>query len=221
MSSLHSRRAATTLQRETIVDFYPVKSEFRSLKGTSGPSRPKRASRAHFGVSSGFGRTRTATTCALDSFSRSASYVDLARRPCYEMRERHCSPCKIAVCLGFIVKDVSCNSILMSLVCKNDLSYSFAAAGVFAGALAPLSVLVDGLLDKDGQRVEKLTNYIGDNDRRAYVARPTSCTAGHPAPVVVLLHQFYGLRPRACTSSHVEVSMYMTVIISALKFRRR
>jgi hypothetical protein len=70
-----------------------------------------------------------------------------------------------------------------------------AAAAV---AAVPLGVLVDAAVDSGGARVRRLTNTVAAQSTRAYVARPTNTSEPSP-PVVLLLHQFYGLQARVRT----------------------
>lgn len=71
-----------------------------------------------------------------------------------------------------------------------------AAAAAAAVAAVPLGVLVDAAAD-GGARVQALTNTTAAAGTRAYVARPPSVAGAEDCtPVVVLLHQFYGLTAR-------------------------
>eukprot|EP00959_Pyramimonas_sp_CCMP1952_P405326 8495453-Pyramimonas_sp.AAC.1 len=162
MTRLISTRLITTQRLEnsprsgvgTSKGVRAVRPDSRWLKGTN--FKQQYARRDDVWRSKKHGSSRTVTTCALDlsSIKRVPSVLPVVVdvRSHYE-GVKHLPP-----------------------LC------SVAATAACVGALAPLSVVVDGLLDKG--RVEDLTNYTTRDGTRAYVARPNSCTAANPSPVV-------------------------------------
>ena len=73
------------------------------------------------------------------------------------------------------------------------------AAGIVS---IPGSLLIDKFLQRGTERISKISNTIITDDMGevyAYIARPTPVNTNEPQvkyPVVVLIHQFFGLRPR-------------------------
>ena len=67
-----------------------------------------------------------------------------------------------------------------------------------AVASIPLSIPLDAGLQNGYERIKSIANTVIEDDEGkvfAYIARPAT-TAGEKRPVVVLIHQFFGLKPR-------------------------
>jgi len=80
---------------------------------------------------------------------------------------------------------------------------NFNDAMFFSGALSiiPLSIIIDSVFQQGNKRIEKISNTkIVDQYNRevfAYISLPENATlCNEKFPVVILVHQFFGLRPR-------------------------
>ena len=65
-------------------------------------------------------------------------------------------------------------------------------------AAVPLSIPLDASLQNGYQRIESISNTVIEDDEGkvfAYIAHPTATTT-EKRPMIVLIHQFFGLKPR-------------------------